>query len=419
MVRAVVLTEKSDMSFSAALTATPAQPTLSLRQLVLLALLTGINLRPALAAVGPLADIIRLHTSMSFALMSLLTLLPVLAMGLGCFAALYLRRHFSLYQLVLWSLLLLVVANLIRRFDSGAANTLLLLLSSLLAGAGIAVIQASLPVLIKNRAGQRTPLVMGLYVSAIMAGAALAASVTPLLQQALSDWRLALASWSLPALVAAIGWYSLRRRFQQPLAAQTVSLSPALKYSRLLSLITFFALAGAGYVCILAWLPPFLLDLGVAPIQAGYWLAYLTAVEVLAGLLFPAWAARHDDRRRVLFTVVGLSAAGFIWLALLTDTTTLLIPMTLLGLGIGGQFPLVMIVTMDHHNDADKAGSLISVVQGVGYSLAAFTPLAMGLVRDQLGSFSHSWLVLALIYLLLATLICRYNPAGYAGLRRQ
>ena len=113
----------------------------------------------------------------------------VLAMGLGCFAALYLRRHFSLYQLVLWSLLLLVVANLIRRFDSGAANTLLLLLSSLLAGAGIAVIQASLPVLIKNRAGQRTPLVMGLYVSAIMAGAALAASVTPLLQQALSDWR--------------------------------------------------------------------------------------------------------------------------------------------------------------------------------------------------------------------------------------
>jgi len=59
------------------------------------------------------------------------------------------------------------------------------------------------------------------------------------------------------------------------------------------------------------------------------------------------------------------------------------------------------------------------VVQGVGYSLAAFTPLAMGLVRDQLGSFSHSWLALALIYLLLTTLIWHYNPAGYAGLRRQ
>ncbi len=49
-------------------------------------ILIGLNLRPILASVGPLLPSIQEDISLSFTLASMLTLLPVLAMGLGCFA---------------------------------------------------------------------------------------------------------------------------------------------------------------------------------------------------------------------------------------------------------------------------------------------------------------------------------------------
>jgi cyanate permease len=46
--------------------------------------LVGLNLRPALAAVGPLLDMIQRTTGISDGAASLLTTIPILLMGLGC-----------------------------------------------------------------------------------------------------------------------------------------------------------------------------------------------------------------------------------------------------------------------------------------------------------------------------------------------
>jgi len=48
--------------------------------------LVALNLRPSMAAVGPLLSAIRGDIPLSFSLASLLTMLPVMAMGLAMFS---------------------------------------------------------------------------------------------------------------------------------------------------------------------------------------------------------------------------------------------------------------------------------------------------------------------------------------------
>ncbi len=154
-------------------TATPPGRTLWLMAAIVL---VGLNLRPSMAAVGPLLNAMRGEIALSFGDVSLLTALPVLTLGLGMFFGLGIARRVGEWRSVALALLLIGAASALRLGSRGLPD---LLGSAMLAGLGIALIQALMPALIKARFGARTPLCMGLYVTAIMAGAALSACACP------------------------------------------------------------------------------------------------------------------------------------------------------------------------------------------------------------------------------------------------
>lgn len=147
-------------------TANPPGRTLWLMAAIVL---VGLNLRPSMAAVGPLLNAMRGEIALSFGDVSLLTALPVLTLGLGMFFGLGIARRVGEWRSVALALLLIGAASALRLGSRGLPD---LLGSAMLAGLGIALIQALMPALIKARFGARTPLCMGLYVTAIMAGAA-------------------------------------------------------------------------------------------------------------------------------------------------------------------------------------------------------------------------------------------------------
>lgn len=126
--------------------------------------LVALNLRPSMAAVGPLLSAIRDDIALSFSQASLLTMLPVTAMGLAMFVGLRVSQRFGDQRTVVFSLLIIGVATLSRLFLDSAAQ---LLLSAVLAGVGIALIQALMPALIKSRFSDHVALCMGLYVTSI------------------------------------------------------------------------------------------------------------------------------------------------------------------------------------------------------------------------------------------------------------
>ncbi|PNA07229.1 MULTISPECIES: cyanate transporter [Pseudomonas] len=372
-------------------------------------ILVALNLRPSMAAVGPLLSAIRGDMALSFSLAALLTLLPVMAMGLAMFFGMAVSQRLGEQRTVLLSLLIIGVATLSRLFLDSAGG---LIASAVLAGIGIALIQALMPALIKSRFPDNVALCMGLYVTSIMGGAALAASFAPWVLTQTGNWRVGLAVWAVLALLAIPVWWTTRAT--SPDTIRTVVRKESFfTNSRAWLLAIFFGLGTASYTCVLAWLAPYYVEKGWSEQNAGLMLGFLTAMEVISGLVVPAIANRSRDRRLVLGALLGLIIAGFLGLILSPQHLSLLWP-CLLGLGIGGLFPMSLIVSLDHLDEPQRAGGLTAFVQGIGYLIAGFSPLMAGIVRDRLGSFEWAWWSLTAVMALMLLMVLRFNPRHYA-----
>ncbi|MCU0093254.1 cyanate transporter [Pseudomonas koreensis] len=372
-------------------------------------ILVALNLRPSMAAVGPLLSAIRGDMALSFSLAALLTLLPVMAMGLAMFFGMAVSQRLGEQRTVLLSLLIIGAATLSRLFLDSAGG---LIASAVLAGIGIALIQALMPALIKSRFPDNVALCMGLYVTSIMGGAALAASFAPWVMMQTGNWRAGLAVWAFLALLAIPVWWASRDT--SPDTIRTVVRKESFfTNSRAWLLAIFFGLGTASYTCVLAWLAPYYVEKGWSEQNAGLMLGFLTAMEVISGLVVPAIANRNRDRRLVLGALLGLIIAGFLGLILSPQHLSLLWP-CLLGLGIGGLFPMSLIVSLDHLDEPQRAGGLTAFVQGIGYLIAGLSPLMAGVVRDQLGSFEWAWWSLTAVMALMLLMVLRFNPRHYA-----
>lgn len=378
--------------------------------LMISVLLVALNLRPSMAAVGPLLVAIRLDVPLGFGTASLLTMLPVMAMGLAMFFGMGIARYLGSYRSIMLSLALIGLATLARLFLDSAAE---LIFSAVLAGLGIALIQALMPALIKSRFKADVSLYMGLYVTAIMGGAALAASFSPLVMSSSGSWRVGLAVWSLLALLAMCFWFAQRHVLQSDASIAAGHRQTFFHMPRAWMLGIFFGLGTASYTCVLAWLAPYYLENGWGEQGAGLLLGFLTLMEVVSGLLVPALANRSRDKRVALVVLLILMMTGFAGLILMPQQLGLLWA-CLLGLGIGGLFPMSLIVSMDHCDDPQQAGSLTAFVQGVGYLIASLSPLLAGVIRDLTGSFAGAWWSLMALVVIMLLMVVRLDPRRYA-----
>ena len=371
--------------------------------------LVGLNLRPSMAAVGPLLSAIRGDIALSFSVASLLTMLPVMAMGLAMFFAMGISQRLGEQRTVLTSLAIIGLATVARLFVDSAAE---LIVSAVLAGFGIALIQALMPAFIKSRFPDNVALCMGLYVTSIMGGAAIAASFAPLVMSRTGSWRVGLAIWAGLALLALLFWWAQRSNTLRD-SAPVVRKQSFFTHSRAWLLAIFFGLGTASYTCVLAWLAPYYVEKGWSEQNAGLLLGFLTAMEVISGLVVPAIAHRSRDRRVVLMALLGLIIGGFCGLILSPQFLSLLWP-CLLGLGIGGLFPMSLIVSLDHLDNPQRAGGLTAFVQGIGYLIAGLSPLMAGMIRDQLGSFEWAWWSLTAVMMIMLVMVWRFDPRHYA-----
>lgn len=374
--------------------------------LLLAIILLGLNLRPVLAAVGPLLDRIQLDTHLGHVGASLLTSLPIVIMGFGALAATFLRGRFGERRGIWLGTLLIALACLARGLLPSATP---LLISALLAGAGIASVQALLPGLIKARFSHDAGRLIGFYSCAIMGGAAFGAALTPWLAQWLG-WSWALATWALPAIVACLLWKRAAPADEPTTSGSAAPLNPW-RSPRAWLLMAFFGVGTAGYTLVLAWLPPYYTSLGWSAESSGLLLAALTLCEVTAGLLASSLLARCPDRRVLLSFVLVCLLLGLI--ALVLAPLTLVVPIcVLIGIGIGALFPLSLVVAQDHLDDPRQTGDLLAFVQGGGYLIAATSPLLAGLLRQYTNNLRLSWLMMAAATLLLMLMAARFKPGS-------
>ena len=367
-----------------------------------LALLVGFNLRPIMAAIGPLLEILQQDLGLSSAQASLLTTLPVFLMGVCALAGPWLQRWVGEVRGIALGILLITLASA-ARFVIDTAGWLIV--SAAVAGTGIAMVQALMPAWLKRNHPERAGSLMGLFTTGIMGGAVIAAAgAAP--AAAVGGWRLVLGVALIPALLALIAW--MRHAGGRQRAVERVVLP--YRSSRAWFLLLFFGIGTSAYTLVLAWLPAYYIDLGRSATHAGYLLGALSAMEVVAGLAVSSLVHRFPDRRPLLTSVILLMLVGLGCL-ILAPITLMLPAIVLLGLGIGALFPLSLIVTLDHADSPAGAGALLAFVQGGGYAVAALMPLLAGIIRDTMASLQGAWVCMVIGALVVLVMTWRLGGA--------
>ncbi|WP_231973362.1 cyanate transporter [Variovorax sp. HW608] len=379
----------------------------------LLVVLIAINLRAFLTSTSPLLDEIRAETGLGFRGASMLTMLPMLAMGLMSLIGVSLGGRIGARAGVLCGLAAIAVACGGRLFAEDAAW---LLASAALAGVGVGLVQALMPGVVKRGYPAHTGMAMGLYSAALMGGGGLGAIGAPWLAHASGDWHAALAIWALPALLAAVIWACSRSDAAATGAAMDSETRngwrQCLRNPRAWLLACYFGLVNGGYTSLVAWLPQFYAAKGRDAAHSGSMLTWMTVAQLVSALLVPVLARRHRDLRPWLVAMLVLQISGFAALAL--DAPMAVSAVGVLGFGLGGAFALCMALALDHLPHPEQAGALAAFMQGVGFMVAALAPLATGWMREHAGGFEASWTYLGVVAMLLLPVTWRLDPRSYA-----
>lgn len=371
--------------------------------------LVGLNLRPFITGIGPLAADIGAETGLDLKGISLLTLVPMLLMGIFAFAGPFLQSHVGARRSTVASLAVLVLGSALRLF---ATDGWQMVGTAALLGLGVAIIQAVFPGIVKKQFPRHVGVVMGLYSATLMGGGALGAQAAPLIAAASGDWRVGLAWMAVPAALALVlAVFCLPR--DGDVGQKGTSAVALLKRPRVWLLMAAFGLVNGGYSTVVAWLSPFYREHGWSAAASGSLLAIMALCQALAALVLPM-IAKSRDLRPWLWLTLAMQAVGFAALAFRPDAAPLASAM-LLGAGLGGCFALSMIVALDHLPDPAEAGALSALMQGGGFLITAAPPWIVAVLHDAIGSFVAGWLLHLACVVVVAALYWRVTPASYAG----
>lgn len=379
------------------------------RRLALIAaaiVFTALNLRTAVASVPPLLEEIRADLSLSAAAAGALTTAPVVCMAVGAPAAPFVARRIGTEAAVV-VLAATIAAGIALRLVPGVAP---LFAGTIVAGLGIALGNVLVPSLIKRDFPRHVGAMTGGYTMAISGSGAIAAALAVPVDEAVGDWRTALAVWAIPALAAGliwIPWVAMRS------PASAVRPLPSLWRNRLAwQVTTFMGLQSLLFYSCLSWLPALLRDEGIDRGAAGALLSVMLLTAIPTCLLVPVVAARHRDQRAAIAVTLTVYAAGLAGLLVAPDAAPA-VWATLLGFAQGAMLALAFLLFGLRAPDQEHAAQLSAMAQTVGYAVAATGPLLLGVLKDATGGWTVP------VAVLLAVLVPLLAAGMAAGRTRQ
>ncbi|MFD7413340.1 CynX/NimT family MFS transporter [Kitasatospora purpeofusca] len=371
-------------------------------------LLVALNMRACLAAVSPMVGEIQRSFGLSATASGLITTVPVLFQGVGAPLTPRLTRRFGTERVVLGAVLVLGAGVLLRVLPSVAA----LYAGCVVIGVAIAVLNVSMPGLVKREFPDRAAAMTGVYSTTMLVGATMAAGLSVPLEHALGGgWEASLGAWSLLALVAAVAWLPqvLRARAARDGAGATaVSGAAAAPVAPVRpiqgiwrsplawQISLFMGISSLLVYTLVAWMPTILADHGMDRGEAGLVFAFSNLVQVAGAFLVPLFAGRMTNQRALAVSMALLNAVG-IAVLLIAPVPGAWVAAVILGVAQGGSLGLGLAFIVLRTDSAAGAAQLGGMSQAVGYLVAAAGPVGAGALRQATGGWTT---VLALMLVL-------------------
>ncbi|MFE1170677.1 CynX/NimT family MFS transporter [Nocardiopsis sp. NPDC058789] len=364
------------------------------RTLALLAIVcAALNLRLVVTALSPLLTTIGAEFGFTATVVGVFGTLPLVAFAVFGLITPAVMRRLGPEATAALSMLLAGAGQVMRSFapDTG----------TLLALTGVALVGAALgnvvvPPLIKQYFPDRLAALSTVQMVAIHLGALFPPLVAiPLAEVA--GWRVALGTWSVLALVAALLWTVQWRRSGGAPRAVVPSGGPALarpiwRVGMAWRMALLFGMVTWNVFTLFTWLPALLDDAGHSPALAGSLVSLMVGASLMFGLVAPVVTLRAANTFPIV--ALGLAGYGVGYLGVAVAPGYAVLWVLFLGLGTS-LFVVVMTMINARSSTPQGAAALSGFVQGAGSGIALGGPLLFGLFNELTGGWTLSYAVIA------------------------
>ncbi|WP_203897836.1 MFS transporter [Virgisporangium aliadipatigenens] len=343
--------------------------------------LAALNLRPAVTSIGPVLAELRADLGMSAAVAGLLTSVPVACFALVGFAAPRLARRVGAVVAVAAGTVATAVGVAARPFAPGTAA---FVAWSVLALAGIAVVNVLLPAVVKEFFPARVGRLTGLYSMALNLGAATAAAATvPIAHAAGGSWRSGLGAWAVLAVLAVPPWLALTRT--RTARARNTERASVARHPVAWALAVYFGLQATAAYVVIGWLPQMFRDAGIPQAAAGLLFSMTAVLGVPLSLLLSAVVDRMRGQSALAAVLCGFGLCGYAGLYAAPAAAPWLWAV-LLGVA-NCSFPLALTMIGLRGSDGARVVALSAFAQGTGYLLSIPGPLVVGALYGYTGDW--------------------------------
>ncbi|CAB4572711.1 MAG: MFS transporter [Actinobacteria bacterium] len=350
------------------------------------AYVAAINMRTGIAVITPIITVIGIELGLSTIELAWLAAIPVLCFAFISPVAGWFNQIGSIDRIISIAMWVLAAALLFRATGSVFA----LFFFTLLLGIATAVLNVTLPAWVKLHGGEHAGVITGTYVTLMGITSAVALAISaPLTAASSLSWQLAMLPWGVLALLGAI-WWQLRIRengLREIDQSSKISWRTLLRNRRAWQVTAFFGLQSMNAYAGGTWIPTILFDRGYALAAAGLTVAIISLLGSIAAAYVPQLATTRTEQRSILWLFTAITAVGY--LGLLLDSGWRLTLWVLFALfGQSATFPLSLILVVLRSETAATAAALSTMMQSIGYLIAATGPLLVGAIFQWSGSWN-------------------------------